>query len=597
MKRMLFLLLAGLAVLASLALPASAQSASDYTQGVGVSGSSATIWFKPTGTDTSWVDVHYTIAGGSLQNVRMSWSASAGRYETVASPVSTGTVVGYFFTYNKGTPAYDSASYTYTVGSGGGGSSGATGKVCFYENIDYGGASYCADADSSWVGTAWNDRVSSLKVQSGQQVQLFQNINYGGSSITVTGNEPNLVSRGFNDATSSFKVQAASSSGGTWNGKTTFHIVNQTNGAWSDSQVYWAIIGKDWTTGQFVYVDLQGNLVPMSTADNGALTKGGQAYTNYFHTLAQSSAVTIPPLNSARIMFSVGSPMYIKVVVDGAGNLGYAGANIENPSDPNIDVYFDFGEMAILPPGRDDPGIFINTTRVDQFGFPIKMRVQGLGGFDQTVGEPLTESRAQLFSAFQSALPAQFAGLATTPYSPYRIVAPAHGTFGTGKANATYLDSYIAQVWNRYRSETLNFTLDNLGSFSGHVQGNTFVFTGGNQNGTYYINGVPSTQDVLLGAGLLADPTGASSANIGTQLQIQAQLCAALNRHVAETPSLWYAQGSHYPAGSAANWYAKFWHDHALSALAYGFAYDDVGGFSPSVHTQAPTDVTFTIGW
>ena len=64
-------------------------------------------------------------------------------------------------------------------------------------------------------------------------------------------------------------------------------------------------------------------------------------------------------------------------VLDGNGNVGYAGANIENPTDPNIDVYFDFGEMAIIPPGRPDPGIFINSTRVDDFGFPLKLRVQG----------------------------------------------------------------------------------------------------------------------------------------------------------------------------------------------------------------------------
>jgi len=81
------------------------------------------------------------------------------------------------------------------------------------------------------------------------------------------------------------------------------------------------------------------------------------------------------------------------------------------------------------------------------------------------------------------------------------------------------------------------------------------------------------------------------------QLQIQAQMCAALNRHVAESPASWYDQSAHYPAGTAANWYASFWHEHDIDAKAYGFAYDDVGDFSPSLHTAAPTDVTFTIGW
>lgn len=493
---------------------ARAQSAADYTQGVTVSGTTGTIWFAPTGGTTSWVDVHYALNGGAQQNLRMSYNAGNGHYETTVAPVNAGNTLDYFFTYNKGDPAYDSAHYQFTAGT---------------------------DAGTDPPGDD------------------------GGNA------------------------------GGSWNGQTTFHIVNQTNGHWADADVYWAIIGKDWNTGQFVHVDASGNLVPMAVGDNGALTKNGEGYTNYFHTLAQSSQVTIPPLDSARILFSVGSPMYIKVLIDGDGNLGYAGANIENASDPNIDVYFDFGEMAILPPGDPQQGIFVNTTRVDHFGFPLKLRVQGLGGFDQTVGEPLTESRDALFSAFQAAVPTPFVSLAQAPYAPYRIVAPAHASFNAGGANGNYLQSYIDAIWARYRNEDLVFTLQNLGTFHGRVSGNTFVFTGGNANGTYYINGLPTTSEVFLGNGLFNDPNGAS--NVDVQLQIQAQISAAINRHVLETPSLWYDQPSHYPAGQAANWYAKFWHDHGINALAYGFSYDDVGDFSPSLHTSAPTDVTFTIGW
>jgi hypothetical protein len=84
---------------------------------------------------------------------------------------------------------------------------------------------------------------------------------------------------------------------------------------------------------------------------------------------------------------------------------------------------------------------------------------------------------------------------------------------------------------------------------------------------------------------------------VGTQLQIQAQICAALNRHVVEQPASWHNAAAFYRAGQPANWFAKFWHDHSIDGLAYGFAYDDVGGFSPSLHTDSPTEVTFTIGW
>jgi glycosyl hydrolase family 64 (putative beta-1,3-glucanase) len=33
--------------------------------------------------------------------------------------------------------------------------------------------------------------------------------------------------------------------------------------------------------------------------------------------------------------------------------------------------------------------------------------------------------------------------------------------------------------------------------------------------------------------------------------------------------------------GQVSNWFSKFSHDHSINKLAYGFGYDDVGGFSP----------------
>ena len=71
---------AGLAVLLAFSLwraaPAQAQTAADYTQGVTVSGSTATIFFNPTSSTTTWTDVHYTVNGGAQQNLRMARDAS-----------------------------------------------------------------------------------------------------------------------------------------------------------------------------------------------------------------------------------------------------------------------------------------------------------------------------------------------------------------------------------------------------------------------------------------------------------------------------------------------------------------------------------------
>ncbi|WP_374562192.1 beta-1,3-glucanase family protein [Ideonella sp.] len=650
------------------ALPAQAQTSDDYTQGVAVSGSVATIWFKPTSGTTTWVDAHYKLNSGPQQNIRMSWVAGNARYEQIVQPVANGNVIDYSFTYNKGTPAYDTPWFAYTIGSGGGGDKVVTptfnppgGTYASAVNVTLATSTAGATIHYTLDGTTPSKTsptytapitvkkattIKAVGFKSGLTKSAVAKAVYkfdsgggdgnaaapvlspwGGSfssptSVTMTsatagatikytldGSSPTASSPTYSGpvtVSSSQTLRAiATKSGmgesgvvtadywigvGTWNKRTTFNMVNNTRGVYPDSQVYWSIIGKDWATGQFVHVDVNGNLIPMQVSDNGALWKNGEAYTNYFIPLSQSKSVTIPPINSARMMLSIGSPMYIKVLVDGNGNIGYAGANIENPNDPNIDVYFDFIEMAIVP----ESGFFGNTTRVDHFGFPVKLRLQGLGGYDRTVGE--TETRDALFSAFQANVPTEFKSLSQAPYSPWRIVAPGHGTFKPDGPNAHYMDSYIQSVWNKYTTQTLTFT-NAQGTFTGHVVGGRFEFTDG--QGTYNIYRAPTTAEAFLGNGVLNDATGTTPGTpaYDKQLQIQAQMCAALNRHVVDDPDHWSNSNYFYPGGQAANWFAKFWHDHNVAKQSYGFPYDDVWNYSSSLHTPAPTTATVSIGW
>ncbi|WP_211251762.1 glycoside hydrolase family 64 protein [Andreprevotia chitinilytica] len=382
-------------------------------------------------------------------------------------------------------------------------------------------------------------------------------------------------------------VQTQSNTGVTFPAAgTTFNLVNGTNGTYADNNVYWTMVGQDPNNhGAYSHVNCAGQLVPMTASDNNAQTKNGSSYANYSIPLSQCKSFTVPQITSGRMYLSVGSPMYLKSV--GSPVTGYTGPNIDNPSDPNIDVIFDFVEMDI-----NSTNFFGNTTRVDQFGFPVRLQLQGQGGFNQTVGE--TESRASLFQEFVAQVPGPFQTLAQAPYAPYRIVAPAHGSFNTGGANATYLDSYIQSIWNKYTTSTLTFT-DAQGTFTGHVVGGQFQFTDG--LGTYYINAMPTTAMVLLGDGVLNDASNAASGlPTAKQLQIQAQLCAALNRHVADTPSNWTNSGSFYQTAPT-NAYSAFWHAHSINGFSYGFPYDDVSGFSSSLIGTNPTVATITIGW
>ncbi|ALV07526.1 beta-1,3-glucanase family protein [Roseateles depolymerans] len=571
--------LLAIAALAGFVAPA---LAADYTQGVASSGSSAVIWFKSS-VNTTWVDVHYQLNGGAQQNLRMGYNAGNARYETQVNNVAAGNTLSYFFTYNNGNPAYDTPRFSATIS--GSTPPAPTGIACFYEHANYQGASFCADVDSSWVGTAWNDRISSVKVRSGYSVQLFDDINYGGRSVTLTADAPNLGNNSsFNDLASSFRIrQSGSTDLPEGNGVMTLKLVNGTNGAWQDQQIYWSIIGYDPVTKVLSYVDNTGRLVPASLAANDApnrLTKNGQNYSNYFYKLNEMPWVSIPRIDSGRMFISLGSPMYIKINQAADGRLGFAGPDMNNPSDPNQDVNFEWIEFTV-----DQWGYHGNTTRVDQFGFPLKTRLLGRDGYDRTLGE--NASRAKIFADFEALAQPEFRGLVQRPY---RIVAPAKSVFNRGQAYGNYFAPYVDQVWAYYASTDLVFTAE-AGTFRGRVIGNDFVFSknGGPQN--LYIRGKPTTQEILEGSGRLA--SGSSDEKV-----VQAQITAAFNRHLLMRvdPSQWSNAATYYGAGPA-NYYSKFWHDHSIDGLAYGFCYDDVRNQSTLLEHPSPRGMFITVGW
>ena len=482
-----------------LLIPTISVKAADYSSGVSISGNTATIWFK-SNVNTSWVDVHYTINSGAQQNFRMTYNSSAARYEQNVT-VASGNVINYSFTYNNGTPAYDTQWTTYTVGSGltsgtiykitnkssgkvldvtgASNSDGAKmqqwtsngGTNQQFKVIDVGGGYYKLIAMNS--GMALDDpnfsTASGTQLQqaidNGSDAQKWQIVNMGGGYYKLTCKASGLVMDVSNSSkadgapvqqwtdngsdaqrwlftavqtqssNSIYSIAASSIPTPSVSGAVNVKVMNGTNGAYSDSQIYWGVIGINPANGRWSYLDLNGNLIPISNSLNdaaGHLTKNGVNYANIYHAINQASWVTLPKITSGRMFLSVGSPCYIKTYDD-----GFAGPNIDNPTDPNKDVYFDFVEFTV-----NDTGYHGNTTRVDGFGFPIQHRlVNKAGNFDKTVGEFESETRSGLFTKYQNEVPAQFKSLGTIQ-APYRIVAPIHGSFAVGGENANYFAGY-----------------------------------------------------------------------------------------------------------------------------------------------------------
>lgn len=353
----------------------------------------------------------------------------------------------------------------------------------------------------------------------------------------------------------------------------TIQLNNKTNGKYSDEEIYWCIVGNN-SNDELCYLDKDGNMVRASEDLNTVSVNGGK-YANIYHTLAEADYVYAPTIRSGRMYLSYGKPVYLQFV----GSTGYAGPDLNNPSDVNAGTLFEFAEFTIE--GKNYWG---NTTRVDYFCFPMITRLMGstqYGGYDKVVGDIGT--REEIFNAFRSEAPSEFKTLVRDD----RIMAPCKATFNTGKEYGNYFDNYINEFWTKYANEDLKFSIE-AGSFTGRVVGNQMQFTKAGDSQVYYVD-KPTTQEVLEGK-------GAFDRGNEVEKAIEAQLCAAFNRGVATEPDKYYKVSEYYK-NTPNNFYAGFFHRYSVLGLAYGFCYDDVNDQSTLLQYDKSDALVIDLRW
>jgi hypothetical protein len=93
-------------------------------------------------------------------------------------------------------------------------------NALFFEHINYDGDWAAANSSVSWVGDDWNDEISSVAMLPGVTVTLFEHIDFGGQSLELTSNAPDLrtfpgpgQNGNWNDAASSIIITIQSSGG------------------------------------------------------------------------------------------------------------------------------------------------------------------------------------------------------------------------------------------------------------------------------------------------------------------------------------------------------------------------------------------------
>jgi len=214
--------------------------------------------------------------------------------------------------------------------------------------------------------------------------------------------------------------------------------------------------------------------------------------------------------------------------------------------------YYDFIEFTIGASQFNG-----NTTRVDAFGLKLAMRLYcATDGYDIAVGdayELFEESREATFQRFLDEVPSEFAHLAEEQ-APYRIIEPGAGNFGTGGSEADYYDSFIDTLWTNN-----GLTIDKPGA-----------------NGD--------------GLGAYPDIEAAIFRHVGSE-------AGSFNTDGSLANASLFSDSSTFYTAAPADYYAKFWHDHGIDGKAYGFPYDDVGGYSTYVSHANPSYLLVAVGW
>lgn len=395
-----------------------------------------------------------------------------------------------------------------------------------------------------------------------------------------------------------------------------FQFTNSTGNVWSDDEIYlYALCQVAATTpstanpdnvavGGYCYVTPDGKLHAIGTTSS---SKWEIKFSDI-----KESGIEMPLMQSGRIFYSYGQPLTMK----GNGTMqGYASPSLANPSDPNYNKYYDWLEFSVAT-----NGFWVNTTQVDQLGFPVLINVFGKTEDTrqdtvQTTG--LSKTRAEIWKLYKEFVPDEFKILA----GEYRIVAPAKGGFDdrSNELYGHYFDDYVTQVWNHWKDNSTDMHHPK-GEFELSGDGTDLSFYckksyDDNQMAiegkTYYIRGKPTTSEVLEGYGKLASGND-------MELALEAWVCAALNRHVAhldpdtnwcdmyKVGESWRIKAENEPherqmgyyKDSPCNWYAAFWHTISENnGLAYGFCYDDVNDQSATTYVYAPENVVVKLGF
>lgn len=352
-----------------------------------------------------------------------------------------------------------------------------------------------------------------------------------------------------------------------------------TNNSGRSDPVYIYDLGTLLTTGQQGWADANGGFHAWPAGGNPPTPAPDASIAGPAN--GQSITLRLPKF-SGRVYFSYGQQLVFKLTTG-----GLVQPAVQNPSDPNRNILFNWSEYTL-----NDSGLWINSTQVDMFSAPYAVGVKLADGTTKTTGHLKPGGYNGFFSALKGQ-PGGWANLVQTAPngSILRALAPGHG-IESGALPKSVMDDYVNRVWSKYSGSTLTVTpfADQPNTkYFGRVSGNVMNFTNG--SGAVVTSFQKPDADSIFGCYKLLD-----APNDLVRGPISRTLCAGFNRSTllvnANQPD---TSAANFYQDTVTNQYARKIHAQMADGKAYAFAFDDVGNHESLVNDSNPQQASITL--
>lgn len=352
-----------------------------------------------------------------------------------------------------------------------------------------------------------------------------------------------------------------------------------TNNSGRGDAVYVYTLGTLLSTGQQGWADANGTFHAWPAGGNPPTPAPDASIAGPAN--GQTKTIRIPKF-SGRIYFSYGQKLVFKLATG-----GLVQPAVQNPSDPNRNILFNWSEYTL-----NDSGLWINSTQVDMFSAPYAVGVQRADGSTLSTGH----LKSGGYNGFYNSLRGQAGGWANliqtrSDGTVLRALSPTYG-LETGALPASVMDDYINRVWQKYATTNLTvtpFTDQPNTKYFGRVSGNVMNFT--NSSGAVVTSFQKPDAASVFGCYKNLD-----APNDLVRGPISRTLCAGFNRStLLVNPNQPDTGTTNFYLDSVTNQYAKKIHAQMADGKAYAFAFDDVGNQESLVHDGNPQQAYLTL--